>query len=779
MFKNYLKIAFRNIKKHKAYSFINITGLAFGMACCLLILFWVQDELSFNNFFKNSDQIYRINKKYQMGNEVSYNSSTPYPLAQAAKDKYAEIIDATKFFRTSALIKYEDKIFNERRVCVTDSCFFEIFTFKFIKGDHQKALAQPTSMVITEAIAQKYFGDHDPIGKVVTLDNRNDFTITGVIQDIPSNSDIEFDIFVSTAKMVNPNFYEEWGSHSLHTHVLLQQETAVKNLEQKLSEMIQERLPEEKISLTLQPLSDIHLYSIDGKKAGMSYVYLFSVIAIFILTIACINFINLSTARSEKRAKEVGLRKVVGANRLQIIRQFFGESIIFTLIALAAALLLVEFFQSPFNNVTGKNLNITAFNSSFIIGLMLIAIFTGLVAGSYPALFLSSFQPITALKGTISQRFKNKFFRKILVIIQFSLSIMLLIGTGIIYNQLQYMQKKDLGFNKENVLYLGMNRTLRENYDAFKNELLQNRDIVGTTRTSELPTEIWSIMRGIKWEGKESSEGAAFGFAAIDQDYIETMNMEIVQGRNFSIKFPSDTSNFIFNEKAINVMGMADPIGKPFVLDEDARGTIVGVVKDFHFLPLTNAMEPLILMIQPGFYREVLVKIRSDNMKKTIRHIENAWKKISPDYPFEYHFLDERFEANYRDELRAGKIFQYFVIIAIFISCLGLLGLASFTAEQKTKEIGVRKVLGASIPRIVFLLIKEFTKWVILSNLIAWPIAYFAMNSWLQNFAYRVNIGILTFILSAIVALVIAVMTVSYQSIKAALANPVESLQYE
>lgn len=779
MFKNYLKIAFRNIRKHKAYSFINITGLAFGMACCIFILFWVRDELSFNSFFENSDLIYRVNKKYQLGNETSYNPSTPFPLARTAKEKYPQISQATKYFRTTALFKYEDKVFKERKVCATDSCFFRVFSLQFIKGLPEQALREPNTIVITENSAEKYFGDDEPIGKTVTLNNRQEFVVTGLIRNFPANSDFQFDMFVPIKAVVRSEFYDDWGGHFAHTFVLLQKGSDPIQVEENLSQLIQEKLPEEKLWMKLQPLNKLHLFTLEGKRAGMNYIYFFSIIAVFILTIACINFINLSTARSEKRAKEVGLRKVVGADRSQIIRQFFGESILFTLLALLLAILLIEIFQHAFNDISGKNLDITSLNASLILSLVAIALFTGIISGSYPALFLSSFQPVKVLKGSVSKRFQNRLFRKILVIIQFSLSIMLLIGTGIIYQQLQFMQTKDLGFEKENILYLNLNRDLRTNFEAFKNELVQRQDIVGIARTSELPTEIWSIIRGIKWEGKQTDETAAFGYASIDYDFIEMMNMTMALGRSFSIKFPSDSVNYIFNETAIKTMGMSDPVGKVFSLNEDDTGTIVGVVKDFHFLPLTYAMEPLVLMINPNYYHQVLIKIGQGDVKVTIAQIEKVWKKISPAYPFEYNFLDETFSATYGEAIRAGKIFQYFVIIAILISCLGLLGLASFTAEQKTKEIGVRKVLGASVPGIVMLLTNEFVKWVAISNLFAWPIAYFAMKMWLQNFAYRINIGFSIFLLSAGVALIVAIVTVSYQSLKAALANPIESLRYE
>jgi ABC-type antimicrobial peptide transport system permease subunit len=748
------------------------------MACVILILLWVQDELSYNQFHENVDEIFRVNKEYKIGTETGFNPSTPYPLARAVKEKFAEIKDAVKFYRNTSLVKYGENKFNERRVCFTDSSFFNIFTCQFIKGNPETALVNPNSIVITQSMARKYFGDIDPVGKVLTLNNRDEFIISAVIDDMPLNSDLQFDFFVPISSATRPDDLDNWGSHYLRTYVLLHKNTNVDGLEQQLSTLIRERLPEEHISLKLQALNRLHLYTISGEKEGMKYVYFFSIIALFILIIACINFINLSTARSTKRAKEIGLRKVIGAERVQIIRQFYGESIIFIVIAFIVALGLVEFILPAFNNLTGKQLSINYNNHYLIAGFLFIGIFTSLLSGSYPALFLSSFQPVKVLKGTLSRVSKGASFRRVLVIIQFSLSIILMIGTGVIYSQLKYIKDKDVGYDKENLLYIRMNRDIRENFDHFKNELLQHSDIVGMARVSELPTEIWSIMRGITWEGKESEEGAAFGFAAIDHDFIETLNMEMVQGRDFSIQFPTDTANYIFNEKAISVMGMENPVGKRFSFDEDDKGTIIGVIKDFNFLPLTYEMEPLVLRILPDFYRQVIIKIRSNNIAKTIRYVNEVWEKNAPEYPFEYHFLDEQFDRMYGNELRMEKIFRYFVTLAVFISCLGLLGLASFVNEQRTKEIGIRKVLGASVFGVIFLLSKEFTKWVLLSNIIAWPVAWFIMNRWLQNFAYRIEIGIWIFVLSGMLALLIALLTVSYQAIKAAVANPVKALRY-
>lgn len=781
MFKNYLKVAFRNIKRHKDVSIINITGLAIGITCCILILLWVQDELSFNQFHKDADHIYRINKKYQIGTETGYNSATPFPLVGAIKENYPEVKDATNFYQQRALVKYGDKIFTESRVCVTDSSFFNIFSFQFIKGNIKSALVDPNSIIITEDIGKKYFGDSEPLGKTLTLDNLTEYVVTGIIHNIPLNSDLIFDIFIPTSADTKAEEADNWGSHWLQTYVVLQEVVSYEEVEQKLSVLIKEHLPEEKISLVVQPFKKIHLYSIEGRPVGMKYVYFFSIIALFILIVASINFMNLSTARSVKRAKEVGLRKVIGAKKTQIIRQFFSESILYTLIALSIAIVLVELIRPAFNELTEKNLSLDYSNFKMIAGLILISVLTGILSGSYPALFLSSFQPVKVLRGTSFGRGKNRnSLRKLLVVIQFTLSIILLISTGIVYSQLNFIQTKDLGFNKENLIYISLNRELRDKYETVKSELLKQPDVMGVTRSLSLPTDIGSIMRGLTWEGKETDEGAAFAFTSVGYDYFETLNMDIVQGRSFSKEFASDSDNIMFNEKAIRVMGMDSPVGKLFGSDDlEEASTIIGVVKDFHFLPFTDEIEPLIIVMDPEYDRYLLIKTKSENLTNTIKNIKKVWAGFLPEYPFEYHFLDERFERTYRNEMRLGQILGYFVILTVFISGLGLFGLASFTAEQRTKEIGIRKVHGASISNIVFILSKEFAKWVLLANFIAWPLAYFAMNKWLQNFAYKTDIGLWVFILSGSLALFIALITVSSQAIRAAKANPIEALKYE
>jgi putative ABC transport system permease protein len=776
---NHLKIALRKMRKQKAYSFINTVGLALGMTCSFLIFFWVQDELGYNRFHEKADRIFMVNKKYQIGSETEYNSSTPFPLARAVRENFAEVTEATRFHRETALVSFEDKIFYERRVCAVDPSFFEVFTFPIVKGDPTPALTEPDSLIVTESIAAKYFGTEEPIGRTLTFDQDKDFIIKGVIRDIPSNSDLRYDLFVPTATMLQPELLEDWEGHYARTFVLLQDSAIKAEVEKKISSLIQDRLPEEKISLALQPFSDMHLYSADGSEEGMKYIRIFSVVAAFILIIACINYINLSTARSEKRAKEVGLRKVVGARRIQIAGQFFAESVLFTLIALGVALFLIQMLEGVFFDLTGKTLVLADFEPGFILGLLLIAGITGLASGIYPALVLSSFKPIRALQDGFDRPKGKASFRKTLVVIQVSLSIMLLIGMGVIEKQLRFIQGRDRGFDGDHVLYMRIAGGLEKDYDAFRNELLQNPDVAAVARSFQLPGEMSAIVRGLRWEGMEAGETVAFGFIPVDYDTLDLLDMKIVQGRKFSREFPADESNYMLNERAVEVMGLEDPIGKPFSLEEDSAGTIIGVVKDFHSMPLNYGIEPVVLLVDPEFYSLVLVKIRPDGREGAISGIGEAWKKFVPGFPFEYHFLDERFGLYYGPEILARKIFRYFVLIAVFISCLGLLGLSAFVVEQKTKEIGIRKALGASVPRVVLLLTKQFLVWVLLANVIAWPIAYVAMRNWLDNYPFRTSLGLSLFLLAAAAALGIAMLTVGFQAVRAAMANPVDSLRYE
>ncbi|MFH1853546.1 MAG: ABC transporter permease [Candidatus Neomarinimicrobiota bacterium] len=780
MFTNYLKIAFRNIIKHKGYSLLNILGLAIGMACAFLITLWVRDEISYNRFNENIDQLHMVYKEHQMANGTSQNPRTPYLLAQTIRDEIPEIINSVAYFTNSATVRYGDHLYNERGICYTDVELFSLFTFPLVKGDINSIINSQNWILITEEIAAKYFADSDPIGEILTLDNEYQYVIMGVVKNIPENSNFRFNFF-APIKSIESAYWDisNWYSHFTINYIQLPVNADIAAVEAKLTTVISHNIDDESIRLRLQPVSKMHLYSITGEDNNIKYVYMFSIIAVFILLIACINFMNLATARSSKRAREIGLRKVVGAARSQLIRQFLLESMLITLLALVLGLTLAEIILPFFNDLAGKNLALRLADFSMLSGLTVITILTGLISGSYPAFYLSSLRPVQILKGGSHSKSGGSLFRKILVIIQFTLSTVLIIGTFTVYSQLKYINEKDLGFARDNRLYFPLEKPVNEQYDAFRNEILNTVGISNVSRTSALPTSIWSVIRGVTWEGMESEKGQSFALAAVDYDFIETMDINIVQGRNFSRDFPTDETSFIFNEEAIRVLGLDDPLGHQFEIGDDFKGAIIGIVSDFIFLPMTMDLEPLMMVIYPEYWRYIMVKTDNAFLPETITRMEEIWNRFAPDFPFEYHFLDAEFDRIYHMENRMGKLFGSFAFLAIFISCLGLLGLAAFLVEQKTKEIGIRKTLGASTSGIIQLLSTEFVKWVLLANMIAAPIAYYSMSKWLQTFIYHTNIGLTVFIFTALLTITIALVTVFIQVIKAALANPVKSLRYE
>ncbi|MFC2164696.1 ABC transporter permease [Acidobacteriota bacterium] len=778
MIGSYIKIAFRNLLKHKGYSAINIIGLAIGMACCILILLWVQHETSYNRFHENRDDIYRAYQINRHAGGATPFSNLPQPVGPELKRTVSEIKYASRVLHGDFTTKYNDKNFNETDVLWIDSSFFEMFTFPFIQGDVEAVFSDPYSVILTEDTAKKYFGKDDPIGKVLMIDRTDQLTVRGIVKNVPDNSSIQYDILVpySNLEAVGYNV-NKWDSHNCQIYAQLEKDIAPQQVEQKIIGLIKNHTPELDSDLRLQPLKHRRLYTLGGEMGTIKYVYMFSIIALFVLLIASINFMNLSTARSSKRAREVGLRKVVGARRMQIIRQFFGESMIITLISFALAIVLVEALMPLFNQVSGKELSLNLSENILIyLGLFGIAILTGLLSGSYPAIFLSSFLPTKVLKGSLWVGTKSSGLRKALVVFQFSLSIMLIISTAIVYSQLKYIQNKDLGFNRNNLIYIPMNKDIRANFDAIRNQMLQNPHIQNVTRTFQIPSYN-RYSSEVKWEGQTPDQNIDFNISIVDSNYLDTLGLSLMEGRNFSEERSTDTAHCIINEEAKKQMSLDSPLGK--WLESAEKGEIIGVVNDYHYMPFTYEIEPLLLLYRPIMYRFTMARISGQNTPSTIEHIKTIWNKFAIDYPFEYHFLDEDYEQIYWNEQRMGRLFQYFTVLAIFISCLGLFGLASFMAEQRTKEIGIRKVLGASVSGITVLLSKEFTKWVIIGNVIAWPVAYLAMKSWLQGFAYCVDINLLVFIFSGLLALCIAVITVSYQSIRAAISDPVEALRYE
>jgi len=676
-------------------------------------------------------------------------------------------------------VKYKEKMYNEDKVCYTDSCFFKILTFNFINGNPETVLSNPNSVVISEKIARKYFGDVDPVGMSLTLNNRLEMMVTGVIEEVPSNSEFQFEMFAHIDNITETDDAENWGSHWLYTYLLLEENASINRVEKKLTEIIQDHLPNEKLTLKLQALSDLHLYSVEGNRAGMKYVIFFSLIAVFILLIACINYMNLSTARSSKRELEIGIRKTVGAFRYHLIFQFIVEAFLISILSILFALIIVELCRPAFNNLTGKNLVIDYFKPVFFLTLIGLLLITGFLSGSYPALALSKFRAMDIFHGETGFTLKSGNFRKGLVIIQFVVTIVLITGIAMILMQLRFIRTKNLGYDPENLIYLPINRDIYQNYRFMKEELLKHQGIHSVSASSELPGEIWSIMRGITWEGKETDGGAAFGFLAIDEDYFETVGTKLIIGSKFQVDYAKDTANVILNEKAIDVMQMESPIGGHFDIGDDYLYNIIGITQDFNSLPLNYKIEPVVMMNEPRNYRRMLIRINPDQWTTILPYIEELWKKISPNNPFEYHFLSERFESIYRSEIRAGKIFGTFVILAIIISSLGLFGLTSFITEQRTKEIGIRKACGAKLGEIVLMLVKETSQWVLIAIIIATPISWFLMRKWLQNFEYRTDLSWWIFLLAGLFALIIALLTVSYQSYRAGRRNPVNSLRYE
>lgn len=771
------------MKRHKGYSFINIAGLAIGMAICILILLWVQDELNFDRFHENAENIYRVNM-----NDQNYGVVWPIvsiPVGPALKQEFPEVIDSVRVSDFSGLVTREEKKFDEIGAYV-DPSFFEIFSFPFVKGDPKTALSAPSSIVITQEMANKFFGTEDPLGKNLKLNNTLDFAVTGVIKDMPRNSHIHFD-FLAPFEIFELRDREptHWGRFQIYTYVMLQDDTPFKGVEEKIAGILQEHNVREGPKLGLEPLTRIHLYAVDGG-GDMRYVYVFSIIAVFILVIACINFMNLTTARSSTRAKEIGMRKVTGAQRADLIKQFMGESVLISFIALTFSVVLVILLLPAFNNLADKQLVLNPQgNWSLILGFVGIVLFTGLLAGSYPALFLSSFKPVNILSGSLvptSRRTKKTVFRKALVVIQFSISVFLIISTVVIFKQLHFIQNRNLGYQKEHIVYIPLRGNAAQQYETFKSEISQDSRILHVAATSEVPVLIGYVHIGYDWEGKDPKKESRMNELLVDHDFIETMNMTVVQGRDFSKDYATDASEaYIINEAAVKAMDIESPVGKRFTDASMNEGTIIGVVKDFHFRPLHDEIDPLVMFIAPEKFNFFCIRVKSDisDLPGTIGYIESIWNKFTPNFPFKYNFLDSTFDKLYRSEQKTGSVFGYFTFLAIFISCLGLFGLASQMTEMRTKEIGIRKVLGASVSGITLLLSKDFMKWVVVANVVAWPTAYFAMNKWLQNFAYRTSFGIEIFFLSGILAFVIALITVSFQSIKAAVADPVDSLRYE
>ncbi len=787
MFKNYFKITLRNIKGSKLYSALNIIGLSVGLASFILIALYVQYELSFDKYHENTNRIYRVVKEGR--------TFTPAPLGPALKENFPEVEAVTRIIQNkNMVISHEQNSFLEDEFYWAGPETFKIFSIPFIMGDPETVLKNPFSIVISQKMANKYFGIEDPIGKNLNVNNQTDFTVAGIFSDMPSNSHFVMDFIVPYKDywQINGGDITHWGANFSYTYFLLKEGASPEVLESKIHPVIEKPLYEQfsykkpyPKKYFLQPITEIHLHSHRMEEISVNndikYIYLFSLIAFLILFIACINYMNLATARSIRRGKEVGMRKVVGAQRKQLILQFLGESVTMTVLALALSILLIPLVLPAFNNLVERPLSFDPVsNSQLFIGLVFIVVFVGLFAGSYPAMSVSGFKPITVLSGVFTRSSKGKKFRNILVLFQFSITIILLICTLTIREQLIYVKNVNVGYNKDQIITMSVrDRVVRQNIESIKTELLQYPNVTAVSTSARLPNDIDTFISRYLNVNKPDEQITIF-YNTADYDFIDLYDIEIVEGRNFSRDFASDANGvFLVNEAAVKAADWESPIGQTFTPWNGQTGEIVGIMKDFHFHSLHSPIDPLFISLKPQAFFKISIKIKPTNIPVTIDFLKNTMKKFSPNYPFNCSFFDEVFDRAYHTEQRMVNIFSSFAILAILIACLGLFGLTAFAVEQRTKEIGIRKVVGASVPGIAILLSKQFTKWVLIANIMAWPAAYFFMKNWLQDFAYRINLGWHIFVLSAILALVIALITVSYQSIKAAVANPVESLRYE
>ena len=798
MIRNYLLVFFRNLARHRTYAFINIIGLAVGMACFILIAFYIITELSYDRYHHNSERIYRMETDLGLGGDPIPIATTNFPPAPAMKNDYPEVVEAVRILlRRKVLVEYEDNSFFEERVYFAENSIFDIFTLPLIRGNPATALELSNSVVITESTSRKYFGSENPIGRRITLNGKDEFAITGVMEDLPANSHFIFDMLLSFQTFADkrPGFTDSWQSYfGCFSYLLLAEKADYRELENKLPAFRDRYFGDSldgtgvTVEFFLTPLTEIHLHShkrheISGN-GDIMYVYIFSAVAVFILLMACINFMNIATARSMTRTREIGIRKVLGAGRSQIARQFFAESIFYALLSLVLAIALVQLALPVFNSLADRELSMSFSEMPYLItALLLLALLVGLISGSYPALLLSGYHPARVLKGGKRWSAAGGGFRKVLVVGQFTISIALIIGTFIIIAQLNYMKKQELGFDiKQLVVIPIIDRSPAQSIESIKGELKKHSGVVAVTACSHIPGGITSGGSFIP-EGYPEGQSQMMNSQQIDDDYIDTMGMEIALGRNFSQDFPADVQeSVLINQAAAREIGWDNPIGRKigFSGDPDRRKwTVVGLVKDFHYVSLHSAIEPLYISREPDRFRYVIARISSNNIPATLEYLENKWKEFDTSRPFQYFFLDESFDRQYRTEEKLRSIFFNFTIIAIFIACLGLFGLSLFAAESRKREIGIRKVLGASVSGVVLLMSKDFTRLVVIANVIAWPLIWIATRRWLENFAYRTPIKLHLFLLAGVAALAVAFLTILFQAVKTARANPVEAIRYE
>jgi putative ABC transport system permease protein len=808
MFRNFITIAVRNLVRHKIYTLINIAGLAIGIASAILILLYVQDELTYDKFHENHNQIYRAGlHATNQGNEFMIAISC-VPLAPTLVRDYPEVISVTRLFTfvEQSIVKHKENSFLEDRFFYADSSFFGVFKTGLLRGDPETALARTNTVVITDEMSNKYFGEEDPIGKVIEVGvDRTEFEVTGVVKKFPGNSHMKFDFLGSmeSTEFINSTY---WMSYLVYTYVQLQEGYPPDQLEAKFHDMVMKYIGPQweqvtgtaieesfgrgaKYGYFLQAITDIHLgpdMEAELEPGGnVASIYIFSLIALFLIIIASINFMNLTTAQSSTRAREVGIRKVVGSTRSKLITQFLTESVLLSFVALLIGVVLVGFVLPNFNTLAGKELSLDLVHNKILIpSLLILGLIVGLLSGSYPSLFLSSLQPVIVLKGKAGSGLRSRYLRGFLVIFQFSVAIILFISTIIVSRQMDFIQKKDLGFEKENLVVVNRIEALQDQKDAFKEELSKFPDVIQSGYTNSLPNTLF-INSLFRPEGSTTENTHAFNHWLVDFDLQITLKMEMTEGRWFSRDFLSDTLGVVINEAAAKALGVEDPVGKNLLFmggagEGEFPVKIIGIIKDVHYESIHNTIHPLVMSPLPSQYSYFLiVRLQPENYQRTVNLLQRKWNEFVPEQPFEYSFLEDDLSTAYNDDLRTGKIFTIFSFLAIFISMLGLIGLVSYTAVRRTKEIGVRKVMGAHESEIIRMLSKEVVIYIGISTVIAWPAGYFFMKSWLQNFAFRVDLGFLSFLMASLIALLIAILTVGLRAYIAATANPADSLRYE
>ncbi len=789
MIKNYLKVAWRNLFRSKFFSTINILGLALGMVCSMLIMLWVQNELSVDAYHANGSRLYAIVERQYYDNKVMGQYSVPGVLGDELKKEIPEVEYATQLDNGERnTFQVGDKIL-KLDGAFASADIFKMFSYPLIEGSTQTALNNPSGIAISRKMAEEFFGSpHAAIGKSIRYENKQNFNITAVFENLPENTSIKFEYVINWYQYLKENDWaKQWGNNGPQAYVMLRPNANAALVDKKIAHFIDHLNKEQtkafREELGLQKYDQVYLNSDlkDGKPSGgrIEYVHLFSIVAVFILLIACINFMNLTTARSIKRAREIGVRKVVGAVRSVLIAQFIGEAILLTFLSVIAAVILLVFLLPVFNSVTQKQIEYPFVHPGFWLWLTGLTLVTGTISGSYPALFLSGFNPVLVLKGTVKLSTGSVWFRKGLVVFQFFMSIMLIIGTIVISKQVNYIQTKNLGYDRENLLYVPLEGDLPGKYEIFKNEALQMPGIKDITRITSQPTNFGSSTIGVNWDGKDPNLNIMFTQIGAGYDYIKTMGLKMVQGRDFSKDFGSDSLSYLINETALKRIGYKDPIGRSFTM-WGKKGKIVGILKDFHFNSLHNPIYPLIVRLRENEdFGNMLIRTKPGQTKEAIATIEKLCKELNPRFTVTYEFVDLNYKKLYNNEEMVAKLSDAFAGLAIFISCLGLLGLAMFTAEQRTKEIGIRKVLGASVGSLFTLLSKEFVILVVIALLIATPVAWYAMNKWLLNYNYHIDIAWWVFLLSGVIAILITLVTVSFQSAKAALMNPIKSLRSE